>query len=1336
MVSWGTRVRAICATAIVVGVVALPNSAQAQTPAPSAAPASAPVGVKALPKGILLNNLQSALSNLTGTAQSLLCPITSALPLLPILTCNLDLLGFKWHTEFKRANGTIVKRDIGGILELPQLLDVDDDPLPDISARIGLRSLSPISFDVYIDRGIGENSQLPVSVEAIIADPTKGSLPRKYINFGYDTKESHAPTHWETNIAVRTVTGGTGIDVKNKQTGQGNEPTTMVAGLFNGTAGNRVDEAGGRLRYNPAPASSGLSFNIGKSYAIGLTTSIPTVLDADAFFNTGTDRIAGALHIDKLQTNTEVTFTPQGTDQRQITYEASGKVDQMVGSYRHFTQVGNTQTPLETFRAKVTDVPTKIVVNQTSKSAVNMSTQGTGPIGSIEAGFANGEPVFLPAVQHHYVNIFSDGTLKSFAGRIDGLTEASFDAQSKITAEAQLASKPLLAKIDQPDLKVDGLLTNVPAHLKATIDLPNGTVDYDGFGSTIDTIDVKASRTTPFFGRATNIDALIKAIPPVLSLAFKPDGTSAKFTAAPNGIGSIEVAAYKAGDKELPPGTEAGAVYRDVPNGKYALGARILGLKSVQFTGGATYTVKTDLQAGPFNLAYEDGTQQLDGRIQDLPSTIDLSLNLPDGKATYTASSAIGKITVDAKRPGSPFFQRATRVRGTIEGLPASLALDFKPDLSEAKFAASSPITKIELAATDGDTQTVPGTDAGVIYRDIPSDYVAAGRILGLQGVSFKGGSKFEVGAQVQSGPFSLTFENADVKLDGAIKNIPSDISFKMDQAAGTYQYAGNASIGEISLDLVAANPFLASIRKARAVIKGIPSSMLITAKPDNNGIKATATGGIGSIDVAVASDTIEPVAGTGAGVRATYLPGVLRGALRINGLSSVEYVPDPLKVSVGATAGQAFSIDAEAQFGSMPVPMTVTGGIHDIPSSVTVDRDTSGGQDNINYNAHDPIGSIDLHAANLPGGFVNFADVVVTGVPKSFQLKLPANNKFAFDTFGQGVTSIQAEASKDGSHFGGLPGGNVARYEAVGDDQHAFARITHLNKVDVDLGSTKQVHVNFSQAPDPLTADLKLQPTGGSNTRLHAHMSQPPQDVLVEIQPGADAKIHYHGQTKIPSINVEAEIGDSAVIRGTLTNIPTDITVCVGGGQQCDEGHWYDYLQSFGFILHTNAPSNDPVNIADALVCLTVNSGAMDVPNCSANGKKYIRIQNLEFNDVDFEFGSGTLSNGDESNIPIYLDTGTHGITVDFLVYKDPDFAVGNGIFLKKQGTGIGAHNMGLLIDTTVIPTIDDSMGSFDCSGSGTFEAGIVDSTSGQPGGALSVSYTDLSGLLDFFIC
>jgi len=1353
--SRGIRWRAACVAIVATGIVALPSvsTAQAQgtqedntaTAAPTVATLAPGVNMRAGLEDFtasLLNNLQTLVATVPSTAQKLLCPLTSTIPLLSTLTCNLDLLGFKWHTQFKRADGTILKRDIGAILEVPQLLNVDDDVLPDVSARVSLQSLTPLTFAVYIDRQIGENSQLPLSIEAIIPDPTKGSLPRKNINFGFDTKESHAPNHWESRIAIRNVPGGTGVDLLTKALGMGGQPYSLLGGLFNGTPSARVDEAGGRLRYSDlSPQDTGISFNMGKSYAVGLTTDAPTTLDADAVFNTGSDRLAAALRVDKLQTNTEVTLTPQGEDKRQITYSSSGNVNQMIGSYRHFTDNGGgSTTPLETLRAKVTDVPKKIVVNQTSKSAGNMTTAGTGPIGSIEAGFANGEPVFLPAVQHHYVHVFGDGSLKSFAGRIDGLSEASFDAQSKITAEAQLASKPLLAKIDQPDLKVDGLLTNVPAHLKAVIDLPNGTVDYDGFGSTIDTVDVKASRTTPFFGRASNIDALIKSIPPKLSLAFKPDGTSAKFTAAPDGIGSIEVAAYKAGDKELPPGTEAGAVYRDIPSGKYALGARILGLKSVEFTGGATYTVKTELQAGPFNLAYQDGTQQLDGRIEDLPSTIDLSLNLPDGTATYNASAPINKITVDAKRPGSPFFQRATRLLGTIEGLPAGLALSFKPATNEAKFAASSPIGKIELAATDGDTQSVPGTDAGVIYRDIPSDYVAAGRILGLSGVSFKGGNSFEVGAQVQSGPFSLTFETAAVKLDGAIKNIPSDISFKMDQAAGTYQYTGNATIGEISANLEATNPFVANIRKARAIIKQLPSGLLLTAKPDNSGIKATANSPIGSIDVALASDTIEPVAGTGAGVRATLLPGILRAALRVNGLQSVEYVPDPLKVNVTAGAGQRFDIDAEAQFGSMPEPMVIDGFIENIPSSVTVSRDTTGGKDNINYNASAEIDKIELHASKLPGGFVNFADLVVTGVPPSFQVKLPQNNTFGFDTFGQGVNSIQAEASKDGSHFSGLPGGNVARYEAVGADQHAFARITHLNKVDVNLGSTKEVHVNFSQAPDPLTADLLLDPDGDDRTKLHAFMGSPPQDVRVSLLPGADAKVQYRGSAKIPAINVDAELNSDAVIHGTLSNVPKEIDICVGGGTQCNLGNWYDFLQEFGFHLQTDAPASDPVHL-DALVCLSVNSGAMDVPNCINEGKKYIRIVDLAFNDVLFEFGAGSvpcdgLFCPDDDNIPIFADTGTHGLTVDFFLYKDPDFPVGNGIFLKKLGEGIRADWLGVLIDTTVIPTIDDSMGDLDCSGSGEFKFGLVDSTSGPPGGSLSVSFTDFSGLLDTFFC
>ena len=116
----------------------------------------------------------------------------SALPadVIPALTCNLGLLDYKFHTTFKRADGTELVRTHSALVQVPRPLNVDDDIAPDLIGTIGLSGVG--RFTLRVDRFLGENAALPMEVEAIISAPSGVDIGRDTIAFGYDTTTSSA----------------------------------------------------------------------------------------------------------------------------------------------------------------------------------------------------------------------------------------------------------------------------------------------------------------------------------------------------------------------------------------------------------------------------------------------------------------------------------------------------------------------------------------------------------------------------------------------------------------------------------------------------------------------------------------------------------------------------------------------------------------------------------------------------------------------------------------------------------------------------------------------------------------------------------------------------------------------------------------------------------------------------------------------------------------------------------------------------------------------------------------------------------------------------------------
>src|SRR5581483_3556571 len=115
---------------------------------------------------------------------------------------------------------------------------------------------------------------------------------------------------------------------------------------------------------------------------------------------------------------------------------ASAPVAALSGTYLAGTTdgSGNLTTTSENDQVSITGLPTSLLVQQTGADTFGVTTQGTGPIGSLTFGMANGAPQYL-TTSDNYFRLQETGTQQSITGQIKGLIDATIDATSGIKAD-------------------------------------------------------------------------------------------------------------------------------------------------------------------------------------------------------------------------------------------------------------------------------------------------------------------------------------------------------------------------------------------------------------------------------------------------------------------------------------------------------------------------------------------------------------------------------------------------------------------------------------------------------------------------------------------------------------------------------------------------------------------------------------------------------------------------------------------------------------------------------------------------------------------------------------
>jgi hypothetical protein len=680
------------------------------------AAASSAQGQPAGPGDLLGGGLGATISDLTCDPSRVLDGPLGALGSgLSALLCNVDQLQYSIYTVYQRPDGTTLIRETSALLLVPALVNVDDDVLPDIQA-----SLTPVSTSrvmLRIDRALLETAPLPVSVEVIANDPTKGDLPRQHIAFGYDARGSRAPQSFQADIRIgesATEPGAATLGIQ-YATGGAGPNLAVMGGVFDGTPTNRTNPVGLRQFYTPMPSRTGVELVVGHHLAMRQTTNTPTVLTADFEDVTAPDEVRAHVVFDKLPAFAETGYEPIGPSHRKITYVAAAATDRFTLDYTD--KSGPTVNQAAT--VKVNALPTGLTLEQTSATAGTFEATG-GFIGSVEAGYADGRaPQLLAGATGPYGYV----TAGSYAGRIDGLQRASFDATGPIVVDAQIAArKPFTLKVDQPGLTVDGALADLPIHARAAIDLGAGKVDYNGFGDTIDTVAIDARKAEPFFEQIRRIQATARQLPPMVtaSLGTGQPRKGIDFQASAP-IGSVEALVRSAPEGPVPPGLRPdrqGASIIDTAEAFSAVG-RVYGLKSLRYLASvdatgtspeAPYELRIDHSAGPFDVRYQQDGSTITGAIEDVPATANLVYSKAAGVIHFDGSAGVERVFLQ-RQDALPFAGAAKLLRATILGLPQPIDITIpRKGVDKTVVEVSSPVRQADLLLTSG-AEPSPGGD-------------------------------------------------------------------------------------------------------------------------------------------------------------------------------------------------------------------------------------------------------------------------------------------------------------------------------------------------------------------------------------------------------------------------------------------------------------------------------------------------------------------------------------------------------------------------------------------------------------------------------------------------
>jgi hypothetical protein len=705
------------------------------------------------------------------------------------------------------------------------------------------------------------------------------------------------------------------------------------------------------------------------------------------------------------------------------------------------------------------------------------------------------------------------------------------------------------------------------------------------------------------------------------------------------------------------PGTESGANVIS-GGGLTSVAARLSGLQAATVDASGPYTADVQASSQPLHVIVKDSdtSRTIDATVHDLPAHIALSVDPDHGKVSENGfGQGIASVTADASS-AAPFFASAKRLHAVLLGIPTSFNLQFAKTSGGFSASIDHPVNQIDFTADDGShSVSVPGSDSGATYHDVPGEFAVAGRVFGLRSVSFQSdpltvgvqsaaGHVFNMAALVQLGGVNTT-------ATGTIDQLPSSVNVALAPSGDTtdVKYTASSPISKLSLDATRSTPFFASAQHLHTDLSGIPAAFDLAFAKTGDAFTASMDHPVNQIDFAADDGTHSvSVPGSDSGLAYHDVPGTFALAGRVFGLQSVSFKPDPLAVDVQTAGGHVFNLDGLVQVGGQN--LTASGVIDKLPSDVGVTVTRSGTGTTADYTASSRIDRIELRASGPQFvGRAHFLYGKVLGLPRKLHVEIPGDQTlFKFDAGGDSIDQVEFQALDDPSRQlvefpqtdgSTSPTADGAVYHDLTNGEYTLAaQLSGLRSASlVDNGElTAALDIDPAKAK-VFGLDIK---TGSASapTFYNGYIDRPPPSMKLTTFFGTADTIQYTAGAPINDIVLNTNVA-APVMQFHFHNIPTALDVCLGTGNDnarpcvrprpsgypADSGDNRDgdHLAVLNIDDHGSSPDSTPLTI-NSYICFT----PADNGDCSSGAaKKYLVVNNLQLHNMMFDLFAQTCT-------------------------------------------------------------------------------------------------------------
>jgi hypothetical protein len=795
---------AIAITAMFTVLMPATAQAQARTTAPSAVAVST-----ADPSGGGLSDAFGG--SATNLLQNLLCPIVGTLsgattnipgigPVvdgLAAVICSISVLGYVYKTTYLPPSGPPVVRYTKALAGLPTPLNVDGVGLPDFQGTLGL-NVTLNGITLAVQRSLFWPASAKVSIEAIAINPASADT---YVGFGLDGTATGTPSSWQAKLSVLGISSSAvdlGLDIK------ANNPQTSLAAIgemFTGANPDAPDKIyRGKADFSPVPATFKTEIRASSGHQEVIVNSTPTKLTANVGIITPTRQQNVDAVVDQMPSTIDVVHETGGSSDT-TTYDASGSIAQLTGTYRD-TVNGSIATAAA---INAWGVPAHIRFDQTGDTTSVGATQG-GKFDRVQARYSQGgdvdalNPSTSPFANYHKT------TANAFTAnvQVSDLKSITIHTAAPLSGELVFANAPglfpFVADDDTSSTHLEGSLSNLPADTTVTADIDNGQVTFDGHGTGISQIKLKATRPAPFFVKATRLEATLDNLPALETVNFKQvNGGVTASASAPLGTISL-LASDGTGAPSL---SGSGATYDDTPSLWRAF-LRITGLTSVSFQADPVVGDVQTANSQFFTVKGNTNGVDFDGTIDQLPAHMTFSMQPGTGGANVVDFDSHGQAIdhITASGTGLPAPSGMPNFEAAIDHLPSHLTLTLPQGAGNVLFDAHGDhIGRVYAQAWGGSKASLAANQQKVTY--VEGQHVAANLLqIGNAEVSTTA-SPFHVKYDISSSPLDYEYVAADSKfLRGTISNpTPAAIDVNMSNKVSVhYRATTDTQINSITL--------------------------------------------------------------------------------------------------------------------------------------------------------------------------------------------------------------------------------------------------------------------------------------------------------------------------------------------------------------------------------------------------------------------------------------------------------------------------------------------------------------------------------------------------------